>query len=258
MHRYEELEKRYYKEKAKEVVIILIGGFIVFFLLYFIYSFLSREDNQKENISQHKEQKEKIKIIQHNQVYKKEKNITKQIEHKEPKIVEKEVKKIIPVMPKIEIKEKYYPVYQNRVIPIPVLKYHIFIDKNITKKTEVKKEKNITKQNNLIKQEKPKFDLVIKEVNLSLLEKNFNNKPTFEDAILISKTYLKNGNLKKAQEWALKANELNSNSYKSWKLFALILIKKNRKEEAIKVLNTYLKEYNSDNEEIKKLLRSLE
>jgi predicted Zn-dependent protease len=60
-----------------------------------------------------------------------------------------------------------------------------------------------------------------------------------------------------AKLWALKANNIDPSKYQSWKMFAFILLKKNDKIKARKILKVYLNDY-GDNDEIYKLLRSLD
>jgi hypothetical protein len=60
-----------------------------------------------------------------------------------------------------------------------------------------------------------------------------------------------------AKLWALRANSINPDRFESWKIFAIILIKRNEKAKAKEVLQTYLNDY-GQNEEIQKLLRSID
>ena len=69
--------------------------------------------------------------------------------------------------------------------------------------------------------------------------------------------YFNKNNLQKAKEWALKANSINSENYQSWEMFAKILLRKNQKEKAKRVLKAYIQNYGY-NENIENLLRSIE
>ncbi|WP_024787894.1 hypothetical protein [Lebetimonas sp. JH369] len=120
------------------------------------------------------------------------------------------------------------------------------------KKNDKKKLKNEIKAK--IK-EKP---LIIEEkVNINDLIKSYNQNPDYDIAIQISNLYLNKNMLDLAKLWALKANNLSPSKYESWKIFAIILLKKNQKQKAKEVLKTYLNDY-GDNEKIEKLLRSID
>ena len=74
---------------------------------------------------------------------------------------------------------------------------------------------------------------------------------------MISKYYFSHQDYNNAESWALKANNMDPSKYQSWKMFALILLKKHQKNKAKKVLSIYLDDY-GNNEEIEKLLRSID
>jgi predicted Zn-dependent protease len=135
-------------------------------------------------------------------------------------------------------------------------------ENNITtkqKKSESKVKKNDKKTlKKVIKKEIKEKPLIIEEkVNINDLIKSYNQNPDYDIAIQISNLYLNKNMLDLAKLWALKANNLNPSKYESWKIFAIILLKKNQKQKAKEVLKTYLNDY-GDNDEIEKLLRSID
>jgi len=92
--------------------------------------------------------------------------------------------------------------------------------------------------------------------DVNLLIKNFNQNPDYDLAITIAKYYLNHNNLKKAQIWSLKANNLNPEKPESWLIFANILQKENKIQKAIEILKVYKDSYGI-NKKIEKKLRSL-
>jgi hypothetical protein len=238
VHRYEKLEKLYYKRKILKFLII----FLIFILIVGLIFLIMR--------SQHEEKKNDIKKV--------EKNITKKtfksvIKINNSKIDLNKTKKISK-KEKIKIKNNNEFLAINFKVPV--------IDLNLSKK-ELNKTRNITKKAVIKKITTPKHKknknpVIIEEsVNINDLIKNFNNNPSFELAIQISEYYLNHNKLDMAKLWALRANSINPDRFESWKIFAIILIKRNEKAKAKEVLQTYLNDY-GQNEEIQKLLRSID
>ncbi|MEO1958039.1 MAG: CDC27 family protein, partial [Nautiliaceae bacterium] len=79
---------------------------------------------------------------------------------------------------------------------------------------------------------------------------------SYDLAIILAKRYLRMNNLKKAQYWALRANELDPQKPDSWIVFAKILAKQGKKDKAIQVLNTYIDSY-GENEVVNDTLNEL-
>ena len=237
MHRYEELEKSYYKYKLKKVFLIfiiitlLIGiGFVLYYSLY------SKSDKKglflkKDNISLNETKKNKIYALEFNNSF--SKNLKKHKEKNKTNVLILSFN--IPKLEK-EFKKEDFEMKNDK-------------KDNLQQKTS-KINYKIEKNNNkfLIKKEK---------VNVNQLIKNFSLSPSFEIAIQIAKLYFEKNDLKNSQQWALKANSIDPYRYESWELFALILIKKGKNKKAKEILNIYLNDYGY-NEKVEKLLRSLE
>ena len=228
MHRYEELEKKYYIYKLKKFVIIifvLIIGSGSFFYYYFSNFFLEEESN----ISFENAKEDKIYFLEFNSSLlkinmDKEKNKTNELVFSFN----------IPTLDET-IKEENLKMKKETSSNLKQNSYKI----------------NFNKTNNskfLIKEEK---------LTLNQLIKKFSISPSFETAIQVAKLYFEKNDLKNSQQWALKANSIDPYRYESWELFALILVKKGENKKAKEVLNTYLNDYGY-NEKIEKLLRSLE
>lgn len=66
------------------------------------------------------------------------------------------------------------------------------------------------------------------------------------DSLFLAKNYYKNGNYKKAEHWALLTNRVDSSIEDSWIIFAQSKLKQGKKNEAIQILQSYVKRSNSD------------
>ena len=94
------------------------------------------------------------------------------------------------------------------------------------------------------------------KVNINDLINEFKKNKDYNIAITISKIYLKQNNLKKAQIWALNANSLAPSKPESWIIFADIMIKKHNIKKAKDLLRVYIDSYGS-NDIIEEKLRSI-
>jgi len=225
MHRYEELEKLYYKKLYLKFFFIFFSIFLVIIGIYYFLN-LKKSKSKKEV----KKQTEKI--------------IAKSKKEVVVKVIKKEIK------PKKEVKKTI----ESISFVLPEIK-----DEPI----RPKKSKKNTIKNKLVKENSPKKKVekkvfVIKEqkVNIKTLIKDYQSNPNYHLAILITKLYLKQNDLKNAQKWALKANNLAPDEVESWILFADILKRKNQIKKAIEILKVYEETYGG-NDIIEKKLRSL-
>lgn len=252
MHKYEELEKLYYKKKYKKIFTIIITS--LFFIVGIGYLFNINNNSSKTNIKKEKIEKnvskytKNIKKIDNNI----EKNITKKIEKKD-KIKRKVntikvVKKLIlyPVFPDISDLEhnKTSKIKDKEVKKIKQL------EKNITKKVE--------KKQNIEKKDRIQIKIIVKSRLDSLKEaiKLYNNAPEYNLAIKIANSYFDNKDYENSIQWAKKANKLKPEDRESWYIFAKGLLKQNKPKQAKKVLMAYLDNYGAD-KKIEKLLRSI-
>ena len=256
MHRYEELEKLYYKKIILKILIVLgiIGLFISGF---FILNKTKSSKEVKKNISKNqtitkKENKKEIKKINPS----KEKNETIKVKNNSKKEVKKSsLPKKINKPKETKVKSFHFILPDISKIsksPKPKQPSKTIKDKNTTKKLKKLKEVELNHTANL-----DNFKIVEKPVDLKTLIKKFNDNKDFDLAILISKIYFKKGDLKNAQMWALKANNINPSSYKSWILFADILLKEKKPKKVKEILKVYLNSY-GQNDIIEKKLRSLD
>ncbi len=238
MHRYEELEKLYYKKKYQKIFFIFLLVFLILLILFIVFK--KGETTIKRKIIF---KPEKIKI-----------NKPSQNE------VNQSVKKIVKVKKKKNIKPKHTTLHTEQkqlkfILPdINNTNETVVMKKNINKLPVVKKENNKTTS--------PEIHLNnirIKETsvkNVKILIKKFDENPDFDLAIVISKIFLEQNNLKNAQIWALRANELNPQKIDSWLIFSDILIKEKKPQKAKEILKTYINSY-GPNDIIENKLRSI-
>jgi len=245
MHRYEELEKLYYKKKYKKIFLYFLFVFISSLAVFSILKLISF--NNVKHIKNKAESKITKNIKSNitkrlNEVNITEKNLSKQNknEHKKPKNIKTEVKS--------QINEKNNTSF-NLTFILPQIKENKE-KKPASKKPALKvKEKNKTTKNvqPLIKENK---------ADLKSLKASFYKFPNYSTAMTIANIYFSKKDLANAKIWALKANNIDPSKYESWKMFAMILLEKNDKIKAKEVLKIYLDNY-GENEEISKLLRSI-
>jgi hypothetical protein len=254
VHNYERLEKIYYKKKFFKFFIFFL---FIIFLIYLIYALLNVKNiNAKKHLSEVNRSKiSKAAVKKENNLSLKEKNNLKTQKINNLKVKEKNnTKKIVSmtfVLPKIDENETS-SVNENKKL---VKQSSKITQKNKINKVNDKKFSN-NEENNKVK--KTHKSLIIEEkANINDLINAYTKKPSFELAINISEYYLNKNDLDLAKLWALKANSINPSRYESWKIFAIILLKKHQKNKAKEVLKTYLNDY-GQNVEIKKLLRSID
>ncbi len=90
----------------------------------------------------------------------------------------------------------------------------------------------------------------IKKINLNgtsdnyieTIKKKFASNKQPREALLLAKAFYAEKNYNKSEEWALKANKLDSNLEESWYLFAKSKAKLGQKADAIKILTSYYKQ----------------
>ena len=138
--------------------------------------------------------------------------------------------------------EKYNTVFLTPTIVIPKIKKPEIRSSKIEKKIDIPKPK---KQLPVIKENK-KINIIVKSLENedSLLKKNQANE-NFETTLNLSKYYFKKSKYEKAILWSKKANHYKPSSFKPWLIYAKAKIKQNKKDEAIKAVETFLSYFNS-------------
>ena len=77
------------------------------------------------------------------------------------------------------------------------------------------------------------------------VEKRFYASHDTDDSLFLAKSYYSKGLYKKAEHWALETNKVNGNIEESWLIFTKSKVKLGHKNEAIRLLMSYIKRSNS-------------
>jgi len=233
VHRYEELEKLYYKKiflKAA-VIVVFITGIVVGAFYYLKILQKNVKTRVKEVKISKKEVKEtnktvKIRQVKHQKIETENKKPNQTITFVLPSLDENDIKAAAINKPK-----------SFKSIPKPV-------------------KKTIPKQTNPKSVEKKPVVIKEKRVTLKDLINSYNTNPNYDLALMIARKFYNKNNLKSAQVWAIKANNLDPSRVESWLLFADILLKEHKKQKALEILNIYLDQY-GDNDTINAKIRSI-
>jgi len=86
--------------------------------------------------------------------------------------------------------------------------------------------------------------------DLKIVEQRYEKNQTYDDALYLATNYYTKGNFEKSAKWSLAANNLNVNSEESWIVFAKSKAKLGQNRDAIKLLEAYLKENNSEKAQV--------
>ena len=101
----------------------------------------------------------------------------------------------------------------------------------------------------IVKKSRKKMHLnIIKTTSVSAYKdvaKRFHESHDTDDSLFLAKSYYRKGNYKKAEHWALETNKVNGNIEESWLIYAKTKVKLGRRNEAIRVLMSYVKRSNS-------------
>jgi len=235
MYDIEPLEKEWkkYKKKKRKPWFILL--FSIFFILLVSLTFL----NYKEIDFLKFYDKNKIEVVTNTSSALLIDKALTALEIKKPKVGEIKPVTVIP--------------YENESMEV-VEDLPIPEDVGMIKKPKVKIETTTV--------EKPRKKIhlnIIETASVSAykdVEKRFTLTHDTDDSLFLAKSYYRKGNYKKAEYWALQTNKVNGNIEESWLIFAKSKVKLGRKNEAIRILTTYIKRSNSV--EAKSLLYKIE
>jgi len=254
-----ELEKRWYKYKTKGVLLIISILTLLSLLIYGGYYIL-----YKLNIDiKPKTQPKAIMGIQ--KIKEKNSSIITNVTNSTIKEKKDNTLLLSPTIPIIDLEEE--KLKDNRVKK-RAIRYNIAkkYSKPHHKRKRVVKAKvstyltpselSVVNGNNTPHRKKKKIKLQQSSNNyMSIMKQKFARNKNPRDAILIAKAYYNAGNYKKAEEWALKANSLNSNLDESWLIFAKSKDKMGKRREALRILITY---YNkSKSSKVKALINKM-
>ncbi|SFV89852.1 Transformation system protein [hydrothermal vent metagenome] len=77
------------------------------------------------------------------------------------------------------------------------------------------------------------------------VEKRFRLGHDPDDSLFLAKAYYLKGMYKKAEYWALQTNKIDENIEESWLIFVKAKLKRGHRNEALRILNTYIEKTNS-------------
>lgn len=260
MHEVHELERRWLRYKIKKIILplfIFLAIVLILVVSYFLYqSFLKTDQSSSTRAN---ENKSVTAAINNEEIPKKQK-----LEKKEPII--NEVKNITPANTntnKIQI-TAYEP-------DLSMFKDEDEneVDKNTKEKQQPQKiQESTTSQETADINQKPKQqsveknskttanDETISKNNVNLrksknlfdpleYEKKFYETNQIKYALFLANYYYDNNNYEAAHKWAYTINQLDPTNEDGWLFFAKSLYKLDKKEDAVKVLRSYLRHYDS-------------
>jgi tetratricopeptide (TPR) repeat protein len=154
----------------------------------------------------------------------------------------------------LEKKENKTPTTQPEVIAPkePVAKKDIPVPEEVAsikpeKKKHVRPKLNIIVSNEPINGDDPsisangiEFDKTVDNDTLArTIEARFQDTKDYDDAMFLAKYYYAKGSYKKAENWAMQANSIDSSKEESWIIFAKSKAKQGRRADALRVLQAY-------------------
>lgn len=113
--------------------------------------------------------------------------------------------------------------------------------------SEVKQKEVIQKTDEVSTRKKVHLD-ILETSSVSAykdVERRFYQTHDPDDSLFLAKSYFNRGEYKKAEYWALQTNKVDDGLEESWLLFAKSRLKLGYKQDAIKVLRSYIKRSNS-------------
>lgn len=250
MHDIKELEdawKKYHKKRFRPYYIVFVFLLLIAALGYY---FLNVKNNYLHPVSTKIVQDEKPVVVS-----KKSTHSKLLLNGPIGSLQEKEVEELKPEVNMNHIKKTF-----NQEVEIPTLP----IVDNIPVMDDTKDiTKKVSKRVPIFKTPKKDIEKPHKRVHLNILkssdknaykavEKRFNQFQDPDDSLFLARIYYKNAAYEKAAQWALKTNKINANIEESWIIFAKSKVKMGKVNDAIHILQSYIRQSNS--QEAKQLL----
>jgi hypothetical protein len=160
-------------------------------------------------------------------------------------IHKKEVIETIKPIVKVHTQERI----EEAIPTLPVVNNIPILDEK--PKRVIVHKKIVTRKVTKPKREKPRKKMHLNIVESSSVsayrdvEKRFYQSHDTDDSLFLAKSYFRKGNYKKSEYWALQTNKVSSNIEESWIIFVKSKVKLGHKNEAIQILNNYVKRSNS-------------
>jgi len=243
-----ELEKRWYKYKAKNLLLVLFLVFLLLALPYGLYYIFEYFSATSSTLLQQKETHQ-----QKSEVYSQGSITSVEVNQSRDKVL-------------TEKNDKKNSVTLSPTIPIVDLENEKLKDQTVQKRRYIAKKrryKPVPKKKNLVKAKAsaaltPQELTVLQGRDLPRQRKDINFKTSSSDyirvmkqkfaknknpreALLLAKAYYQSAKYAKAQEWALRANSLDKNLDESWFVFAKAKAKMGKHNEALKILDSFYK-----------------
>lgn len=234
-----QLEKKWYKYKAKKIVIFLTSLFFLVFLLgggYYAYTQYI-EKKSEENIElTDRINLEKIERIE----------IKESVQEDESSKAEVSLAPVIPIID-IEKEERK----KSKIVSVKKTRV-VSHKKSTSKKIKAKESAYLTSNelatinNSLDSRKLKKINMTTSSANyIETIKKKFISTKKPREALLLAKAYYAKKEYSKSEEWALRANKLNTKLDESWLLFAKSKAKLGKRDEALKILVNYYKKSRS-------------
>jgi tetratricopeptide (TPR) repeat protein len=243
MHEIHELERRWLRYKIKKTLkpfFGVIGAAVLFVGGFFVYDFLIHSQKAHAPLTS---TNEPSKVQQNAQVQTRtnEQIVQKQSEEKSIAIVayEPDLSRFETAPSEVKI-AAHEPAFEETVAlneqtqaePVQQIKQQPEPQEQVVVQEQKKEEVNITKS-------KTAFDPLE-------YEKKFNETNDIKFALFLANYYYDKKNYEASYKWAYTINQIHPTNEDGWLFFAKSLYKLEKKEDAIKVLRTYLRHYNSN------------
>jgi len=237
-----ELEKRWYRYKAKGLVLVFSILTILVILIYGGYYILYKLNL---NVSLIEQESSATALISTPKIIIKETNSTL-VDNNKTSIVEEERESddvlLAPTIPIVDLEaEKRKDIKDRRRV---VKRSSVKSKKKLLKAKAgaylTAKELAVVKVIPTKSKERKKINLRGSSNNyMSIMKSKFQQNKNPREALLIAQAYYRAGNYKNSEKWALKANNLDKKLDESWLLFAKSQEKLGKRQEALKVLVAY-------------------
>jgi len=235
MHRYEELEKLYYRKKYIKLIQVIFLIIILVSISLLLFNKFNNHSTKSKNIKVIK--KELNKTNENNKTIHKTSNKIKQ------KTFPNKIKKLTlyPIFPDITKITKENNISKK-------------LEKNVTTPKKKEKEKKLPK----IVEKKPEIKIIVKQQkeDLNGLIKLYKINHKYDTAMKIARIYFSKKDYANSIKWAKVANKIDPENDASWYLFSKSLLQLGNRKKAKEVLVVYLNTYGTS-EKIEKLLRSI-
>ena len=239
-----QLEKKWYKYKARKLIFLLLSLFLLISLLGGVYySYIQFIEKKSTPVEENN-----VSLIKLTNSF--ESKPVENVEVSEKEILVKaEVVSLEPIIPIIDMEKEERKKSKRVSVRKPrVVSHKSNVSKNIKAKQSAYLTANELKTMNhsLDSRQLKKINMTSISVNyIETIKQKFIATKNPREALLLARAYYAKGEYSKSEEWALRANKLNNKLEESWLLFAKSKAKLGKKEESLKILLSYYKKSRS-------------